>query len=223
MERAGDFETSEVQKYFQAIEDLFIRLRGAPLLLSPEDWRVAKRWREEGIPLGLVERTLEEVFEKRRKRKAKGRIGSLRYVRRVVEDAWEEFQELTAPGRTEEAPAFDLAGRLAALASALPEDLPHRVAWAERITRLEGSIEAVEGRLAVLDQELLTAARARLSAGEREEIGNEVEESLRSLTGRLSPEQLERSRRELTRRLERRRLDLPVLSLFAPAAEGRAG
>lgn len=214
METAEGFEASEDQKYFHAIEDLFIRLRGAPLLLSPEDWQVAKRWREEGIPLTLVEKTLEEVFEKRRERQAKGRVQSLRYVKRPVEDAWEEIQELTAPGATEEAPAFDLQGRLEALAGALPDDLPDRSAWAERITSLEGSVQEVEERLAELDRELLAEARQTLPAPDREDVAAEVEDSLSSLAPRLTPEQTERSRRELTRRLERARLGLPVLTLF---------
>lgn len=214
METAEGFEASEDQKYFHAIEDLFIRLRGAPLLLSPEDWQVAKRWRQEGIPLTLVEKTLEEVFEKRRERKAKGPVQSLRYVKRPVEDAWEEIRELTAPGATEEAPAFDLPSRLEALAGALPDDLPDRTDWAERIAGLEGPVQEVEERLAALDRELLAEARQTLPAADRDEIAAEVEESLSALAPRLTPEQTERSRRELTRRLERARLGLPILTLF---------
>lgn len=220
MANSGDFAASEDHEYFLAIEDVFIRLRGAPLLLSPEDWRVAKRWREEGIPLTLVERTLEEVFEKRRLRQAEDPVQSLRYVKRAVEGAWKEIRQLTAPGETEEAPVFDLPGRLEALAAALPDALEDRSGWAERITGLEGPVEKVEARLSELDRELLSAARETLSAEDRQAIETEVEGSLAALAGRLTPEQTERSRRELTRRLERDRLGLPWLSLFGPAAAG---
>lgn len=218
---SGEFEASEDQKYFLAIEDLFIRLRGAPLLLSPEDWRLAKRWREEGIPWTLVEQTLEDVFEKRRQRQAEDPVQSLRYVKRAVEGAWKKVRELTAPGETEEAPAFDLPGRLEALAAALPETLEDRDRWARQITDLDGSVEAVEARLAELDRDLLATARETLTEDARQGIETEVEGSLQALAGRLTPEQTERSRRELTRRLERDRLGLPVLSLFASAAAGR--
>lgn len=216
----GPFAKSPDQEYFLAIEDLFIRLRGAPLLLSPTDWQVAKGWREAGIPLTLIERTLDDVFAKRRERGAENPVGSLRYVRRAVEGAWKEIRELTAPGATEAAPAFDLPGRLHALAEALPDELPDRSAWAERITSLDGSLEAVEGELAALDDELLEAARETLSDAEREEIEAEVERSLAALAGRLTPEQAERSRRELGRRMARERLGLPVVSLFGAAAVG---
>ena len=63
--------SAEDVAYFRAVEDAFVRLRGAPLLLSPEDFQVALRWRREGVPLSLVEATLEEVFAKRRERGAK--------------------------------------------------------------------------------------------------------------------------------------------------------
>src|SRR5437763_16109793 len=83
--------------YFQAIEEIFVELRGAPLLLSPADWQVARRWQREGIPLDLVRSTLEEVFAKRKERGAKGKISSLRYCAPAVEAAWADLRALTAP------------------------------------------------------------------------------------------------------------------------------
>src|SRR5262245_5879970 len=118
-----DLEADEAQRYFRAIEAAFVRLRGAPLLLSPADWQVARRWFEEGVPLDLVVRGLEEVFARRRERGAKGRISSLRYCAPAVEHAWEEVASLTAAGRTAPAEPIDIAARLAALAAALPAEL----------------------------------------------------------------------------------------------------
>src|SRR5436305_4453642 len=106
--------------YFQAIEEIFVALRGAPLLLSPADWQVARRWHQEGVPLDLVRSTLEEVFAKRKERGAKGKISSLRYCAPAVEAAWADLRELTAPGHRVPAPDFAGAPRLAALAAALP-------------------------------------------------------------------------------------------------------
>src|SRR3954452_25306063 len=120
--------------YFQAVEEIFVELRGSPLLLSPTDWQVARRWHQEGIPLDLVRRTLEEVFAKRRERGAKGKISSLRYCAPAVEAAWGDLRELTAPGHRVEAPASEVAPRVAALAAALPQDLD----LAARIAALAG-------------------------------------------------------------------------------------
>ncbi len=217
-------ETAEVSEtaldsdhaYFQAIEEIFVELRGAPLLLSPTDWQVARRWHQDGVPLDLVKRTLEEVFAKRKERGAKGKISSLRYVAPAVEAAWDELRELTAPGERSEAPAFEIRPRLAALAAALPKGFPEVQA---RITTLEGDPQHVEEALASLDREMLDTADAGLDEASRTEIREAVEKTLAALGGRLPAEELERSRDRLSRQALRRRLGLPVLSLFSPEAE----
>ncbi len=53
----------------------------------------------------------------------------------------------------------------------------------------------------------------------RSEIDSAVEKTLASLGGRLPAAELESSRERLARQILRRRLSLPVLSLFSPEAE----
>jgi hypothetical protein len=205
--------------YFQAVEEIFVELRGSPLLLSPADWQVARRWHQEGVPLELVRRTLEEVFAKRKERGAKGKISSLRYCAPAVEAAWAELRDLTAPGDRATAPAFEVAPRLAALAASLPESLPGREVLATRLTALTGDPQGVEDRLAALDREMLAAAADGLDAESRGEIDGAVEKTLTLLHGRLPADELKTSRDRLARQALRRRLGLPVLSLFSPEAE----
>lgn len=205
--------------YFRAVEEIFISLRGAPLLLSPADWQVARRWHRQGVPLGLVESALEGLFARRRERGTRGRVQSLRYCAPAVERAWEELVELQAPGERETAGALELAPRLTALASALPPTLPGRAAAAARIRALSGEAAAVEEALAELDRELLAAAGEALPAAERAALAAEAASSLAPLAGRLPPEQAAAARQRLERRLLRRRIGLPLLSLFSPEAE----
>lgn len=207
------------QAYFQAVEEIFVELRGSPLLLSAADWHVARRWHREGIPLDLIQRALAEVFAKRKERGARGKISSLRYCAHAVEVAWAELRELTAPGHRDEAPALDVPPRLASLAAALPGDLPNREPLAARITALGGRPQDVEEHLSALDREMLDAAERGLDEPLRAEILAAVEKTLTSLGGRLPAEELDRSRDRLFRQALRRRLGLPVLSLFSPEAE----
>jgi len=202
--------------YFQAVEEIFVELRGAPLLLSPADWQVARRWHRDGVPLGLVKTALEEVFAKRKERGAKGKISSLRYCAPAVEAAWADLRELTAPGHRVEAPDFALAPRLTALAAALP---PGFDGLRDRVAALNGDPQEVEERLAALDRELLEEAEAGLSPELRAEVQAAVEKTLTSLAGRLPAAELEVSRDRLARQILRRTLGLPVLSLFSPEAE----
>jgi hypothetical protein len=206
--------------YFQAIEEIFVALRGAPLLLSPADWQVSRRWHRDGIPLDLIRGALQEVFERRKERGAKGKISSLRYCASAVEAAWAERRELTTPGEGAEAPPFDLGARVRALAARLPAGFPGRDLFTGRMAALAGDPQAVEEALSGLDREMLAAAGASLGSAERAEVAVAVEKTLAGLRGRLPAEELERSRERLTHQVLRQRLGLPVLSLFSPDAEG---
>lgn len=197
--------------YFQAVEEIFVQLRGAPLLLSPEDWRVASRWHQEGVPLDLVRRVLEEVFAKRKERGTKGRINSLRYCAPAVEAAWADLRELTAPGERDEAAPLDISSRLRNLAAVVPD------AFKARVLALQGDAPTVESALSALDREML--ATISMSPEVREEIDAAVEKTLAALKTRLPAEELERSRERLRHQILRQRLGLPVLSLFSPEAQ----
>jgi hypothetical protein len=205
--------------YFQAIEEIFVALRGAPLLLSPADWQVARRWHRDGVPLELVKNALEEVFARRKERGAKGKISSLRYCAPAVEAAWSDLRELTAPAHRVEALPFEVAPRLAALAAALPKTLSGRAELVVRLAALAGDPQHVEEGLAALDREMLATAEAGLDEEGRSEVASTVEKTLAVLAGRLPAEELASSRERLTWQILRRRLGLPVLSLFSPEAE----
>lgn len=205
--------------YFQAIEAIFVRLRGAPLLLSPSDWKVAQRWYREEVPLELVERTLEEIFARRKESGRKGKIQSLRYCAAAVDAAWSEIQELQSTGKRQTPRTLAVEPRLTALASSLPGALPDRDSWALRIRALGGASATVERELAALDDELLDGLFSRLTAAERGDLDREIDFRLNVLAGRLPAEDLEAAHHRLARQLLRRRWGLPVLSLFAPQAE----
>jgi hypothetical protein len=198
--------------WFQAVEEIFVRLRGAPLLLSPADWQVASRWHREGMPLDVIRQALEEVFARRKERGTKGKINSLRYCAPAVEAAWAELRELTAPGERGEAPALDIPARLRSLAAHVPPEIAPRVAG------LHGDAPSVESALSALDREMLAAAESSLEDGLRREVDAAVEKTLAALRGRLPAEELELSRDRLTHQVLRQRLGLPVLSLFSPEA-----
>jgi hypothetical protein len=78
--------------YFSEIEELFVRKRGKNLLLSPLDWALIEAWKERGVPLALVLRAIETVFEKAELEPARKRsIKSLLYCRDAVEREYENW------------------------------------------------------------------------------------------------------------------------------------
>jgi hypothetical protein len=201
--------------YFRAIEEAFIRLRGSPLLLSPEDWRQAEAWYRQGVPLELVVATLEQLFARRAERGAAGKIMSLRYCAPAVEAAWQEIEALTAGGRRREPQAVDVSARLTALAASLP---PAQAKLAQQVRALVGTTSDVEKALALLDEQMIAVAMSELAAAERQSLERRTSVALTALSGRIEEDELADARERLLRQALRRARGLPVLSLFSSEA-----
>ena len=213
-----DRPAGAAQAYFEAIETVFVRLRGAPLLLSPTDWQVASEWFEAGIPLDLVRQTLETVFTRRKERGARGRIQSLRYCSDSVWQAWDEARELEGGGARKTVAKMNVQIRLAGISSSLPKGLPSRQQWAERIDGLSGSSDEIERALADLDSKILLAVERSLDDSEREKLAARVDAVITSLQERLPEAEIESARDRIRRGALREMARLPLLSLFSPEA-----
>ena len=210
--------SSAEQHYFRTIEDAFIRLRGAPFLLSPADWRLARGWYEEGVPVEVVCGALQEVFERRAERSEAGKVQSLRYCAAAVEEAWRTRRELGSGGETVENYQMDVAGRLERLAARLPAAQARRDAWVERIRAAGEHAQAAEEALVALDRELVDEHLATLNAAARAELEAAVATSVERLGPLLAADLAATDRARLLRENARRRAGLPLLSLFSPDA-----
>lgn len=218
-ESPGELSASQEHEYFRRVEELFLRLRGAPMLLSPKDWQLAERWHRGQVPFELIERTLVQLFERRQRSGSQGRIQSLGYFADAVESAWAEIRQLEAVAERRLVAPLDVRARLAALVSSLPDSLAKREVWAERIAELEGEPETVERQLALLDRELIAAERQALAPGDRENLEASAGAALATVAARLAPEEREEVRDRLLEQRLRRIRRLPMLSLFSPQAE----
>ena len=88
---------SEPIDYLERVERHFARRRGGPLVLSPRDWQLVKKWQDRGIPAEVVLRGINRAFDHfgagpRRP----DRINSLSYCKQHIEAAWLEHRELAA-------------------------------------------------------------------------------------------------------------------------------
>ena len=212
----------DANRYFEVIEETFIALRGAPLLLSPKDWQLVDRWQRDGVPLGLVCSVLERLFESRARRGVKGRVNSLSYCANAVESAWSEVKEMTALGARAPAKPIAVGDRLRTLAASLPDGLPGPD-WRSSIEDLAASAgeheaERIERALAALDHDLIEACREQTGAVELGAIDGEVQRVLSGLAERVPEDDAADVRRRLVTEGLRRHWRLPVLSLFSPQA-----
>ena len=78
--------------YYTEIEETFVRRRGRNLFLSPLDWALMEVWQERGIPLHIVIRSIESVFDVFDKQPPGTRaIKSLFYCRDEIEAQYTEW------------------------------------------------------------------------------------------------------------------------------------
>lgn len=79
--------------YFSEIEETFIRRRGKNLFLSPLDWALIETWQEREVPLHIVLRGIEKVFDNYEKSKKKRTIKGLAFCSEEIEAQYEEWLE----------------------------------------------------------------------------------------------------------------------------------
>lgn len=163
--------------YYTEIEDTFIRRRGKNLFLSPLDWALIEMWQDRGIPLHIVIRSIESVFDVFDKQPAGTRsIKSLFYCREEVEVQYAEWfrsQAGKSPGTAPTDDAMFTPGQIGehidaaigALKSCgrveLAEDIERSVTRLDELRcNLTDNFEAIDGTLSdiekLLDRSMLT-------------------------------------------------------------------
>jgi hypothetical protein len=81
--------------YFTEIEETFIRRRGRNLLLSPLDWALIENWQEREVPLHIILRGIETVFDGIDKQPVRKRtVKSLFYCKEEIEAQYAEWLEM---------------------------------------------------------------------------------------------------------------------------------
>ncbi|HUF02834.1 MAG TPA: hypothetical protein VMM38_01520 [Aridibacter sp.] len=81
----------EMNNYLAEIEKKYSSVRGMPSMLSPIDWHLAATWEEQGIPLRIVLRAMDDVAKRFNGNRRPDRINSLRYFTQAVEKAHLEW------------------------------------------------------------------------------------------------------------------------------------
>ncbi len=79
--------------YFTEIEETFVRRRGRNLMLSPLDWALIEAWQERDVPLHIILRGIEKVFDSVDAAPAPRRrtVKSLTYCREEIEAQYAEW------------------------------------------------------------------------------------------------------------------------------------
>jgi hypothetical protein len=79
--------------YFTEIEDLFVRLRGKHVFISPLDWVLIEQWKTKGIPLYVALRGIETSFASHAASRNRRAVKTLVYCQEEVEAQYGEWME----------------------------------------------------------------------------------------------------------------------------------
>ena len=233
---------TEVDGYCRQVETYLCRKNDGHLIriVGPSFERVSD-WAQQGIPIKLVFRGIDRYFERYYSKGARRRPVRIDFCEADVLDLFDEWRRAigissrgvaaeparpsseTAPHASESLPAHLervvmrlTQARASGSVGAEFDDLVDRVAGeldAARTGRVRGAArQAVIDRLAVLDAELIEAARATVDEPTRAVLAHEAEEELTAFRSSMPPPAFEAARRAAVDRLIRERLALPTIS-----------
>ena len=228
------------EAYYRAVEELFVRRRGAAMLLSPRDWTLIGEWKDAGVPLRVVLQAIDNIFDAFERRATAGRrINSLSYCRQEVLSLHDLYRALHAaeagrPSSAEAAAGGTAAarhlGRLArrvraAMGGASEAGRDRLVACLARVAadlkQLRREVKSgvsdprlLEDRLRRFDGDLLTVVGDSLPESELDALERAAELALGGTGDRMTPEARERTRRSALASLLRQAAGLPRLTLF---------
>jgi hypothetical protein len=88
--------------YLEKVESFFVKKRKKGLIISPKDWLVIEKWQQEGIPLDIVLKGIENTFKNVDSSTigGKSKIHRLSYCEAEIRNLWEK--KAAAPGTNEE-------------------------------------------------------------------------------------------------------------------------
>lgn len=180
--------------YFTEIEDTFVRRRGKHLLLSPIDWAMIEGWQERGVPLHIVIRGIETVFDAFDKKPSPRTIKGLLYCREEIEAQYAEWLSMQAgngggvPPADSEISRDDIAAQIDAAMQKLCESGNEslREDFERACTRLEELKNNLSDDFEVVDQSLRDIEsfleRSLLTHSDRETLKKAESETAAQLT-----------------------------------------
>ncbi|MCD9188544.1 MAG: hypothetical protein LUM44_19150 [Pyrinomonadaceae bacterium] len=218
--------------YFTEIEETFIKRRGKSLLLSPLDWALIESWQEREVPLSIVLRAIEKVFDTvdaqpNRKRSIK----SIAYCKEEVEAQfaeWLETQTGKAHGASEETVEDTLSndhigahidGVIERLRDVKIEHLHEAVERAvSRLNDLKGTLtshtEGIEKNLTEIENFLDEALVTNADPAHLNKLKTETAEHLSSYKAKMKTEVYQHTFELMLIKKLREEAEIPSLSLF---------
>jgi hypothetical protein len=223
--------------YFSEIEETFIRRRGKQLFVSPLDWALIDEWKDRGVPLHIVIRAINDVFDLRDRQVADQKvptrpISSLSYCKSEVEAQFAEWstsqvgKSPQADGDDGRTPTFTIDavkhhidGAIEKLEAVDRPEIVEALRWAiVRLNLLRDELtenwEHVDGQLNATEKELEAAMITSWKSEEFEPIEKSVAAQLAEYKDTMEPEAYQRTFSIMLLKQLRDKSGIPRLGLF---------
>lgn len=215
--------------YFTEIEDTFVRRRNRHLLLSPLDWALIEGWKERGIPLHIVIRSIESVFDVYDKQPPGTRaIKTLFYCREEVEVQYEEWLRSRAgrSEKTDEDEKFSpqtvtdhIAKAIETLKAntiaGLEEDIQRAVTRLDELNaNLPGDGETIDSTLRDIEKLLERAMLTKWEKSHLKQLEKDVAGQLRAYKAEMEPDAYKNTYELMLLKRLREEGNIPRLGLF---------
>lgn len=211
--------------YFTEIEDTFVRRRGKHLLLSPIDWAMIEGWRDRGVPLHIVIRSIENVFDGFDKNPGPRSIKGLLYCKEEVEAQFLEWSAMQAgkaksnegsvefsPERIVEHIDSVIVDLRKSQNPALSEDIERAVSRLQELAANHSNdIESADRALSDIENFIEQALLSRLDTSA---IEKDIAAQLRPYKSEMEPEAYKQTSRVMILKRLRDENGIPRLSLF---------
>ena len=215
--------------YFTEIEETFIRRRAKNLFLSPLDWALMEAWQAAGIPLHVVIRAIEQVFDNFEKNPGPRSIKGLMFCREEIEAQYEEWLKAQA-GKSDESSSSaaalnvsEIRDHLHGLSSSLrlnssldlAEDIDRAcIRLVEIADNINDNLEQVDLSLKDVESLLDEALLSKSDRGRFEIVRKETDKELRPYKSSMPPESYKTTHRLMLLKRLREAESIPRLSLF---------
>ena len=221
--------------YFSEIEETFARRRGKSLFLGPLDWALMETWKERGIPLHIVIRGIERVFDNLDESKANRTIKSLAYCKEEVEAQYDEWMtsqvgKVDAVEQTDDIAAPFSDQDLTVHLQNLDEGLSRAISLTEsktlaktleaahsKIVQLKAAqlqAEDLERELVKLEDSINASLLTELPTEFVSEARSGIESQLKSYRSQMNDEVYEETYERMLLKKLREKASVPPLSLF---------
>ena len=216
--------------YYTEIEDTFIRRRAKNLFLSPLDWALMEMWQDRGIPLHIVIRSIESVFDVFDKQPPGTRsIKSLFYCREEVEVQHAEWlrsqagkSDSGAEGNEQfsrDAIVAHIEGAIDALRAnssvELKEELSRVIARLEELAEnLTGDAETIDAKLGDIEKLLDRAMLTNWNSLHLKILEKAVSGQLRAYKAEMEPDAYKNTYGLMLLKRLREEAGIPRLGLF---------